>query len=300
MDLKGLIIKGIGGFYYVETENGIYECRARGVFRKNQITPYAGDEVVISAEEDMTGYVIEVCERKNFLIRPQVSNIDNLFIITSIKEPSPNIYLIDKTIAVAEIKGITPILVITKSDLSDESDEIVKLKSIYDSAGITCIVVSNVDNTGINEVKKLLEGKKSAFTGNSGVGKSSLLNSIYDLSIRTNEISTKLGRGKHTTREVELYKLENGGYVADSAGFSTFDIQKYQVVDKDKIIYGFREFLPYIGKCKFTSCSHICEQGCEVLEALNNNEIEKTRFESYAAMYNEIKDIKQWQINKNV
>lgn len=299
MELKGLIIKGIGGFYYVETEYGIYECRARGKFRKDQITPYAGDEVIISAEDDMTGYIIEVCERKNSLIRPQVANIDNLFIITSIKEPSPNIYLIDKTIAVAEIKGINPILVITKSDLSNDN-EINKLKSIYDKAGIICIVVSNVDNTGIDKVECLLKGKKSAFTGNSGVGKSSLLNSIYGLSIRTDEISSKLGRGKHTTREVELYKLENGGYVADSAGFSTFDIQKYQILDKDEIIYGFREFLPYLGKCKFNSCTHICEQGCAVITALNNNEIAKSRFDSYTSMYNEIKDIKKWQINKNV
>lgn len=300
MELQGLIIKGIGGFYYVETGNGTYECRARGKFRKDGITPYAGDFVLLDAEEDMTGFIKEILPRKNYLVRPPVANIDNLFIITSLKEPTPDLRIIDKTIAVAEINDIEPVLIITKSDLFSGSSEADALKAIYDKAGIPCHVVSGITQDGIAPISGLLSGKTSAFTGNSGVGKSTLLNALFpELTLKTGEISQKLGRGRHTTREVELLKLDCGGYVADTPGFSTFDMEKYQITDKEVIVHGFREFIPFLGSCKFSSCSHTCEKGCAILQALENGEVGKTRFDSYVYMYNEVKDIKQWQINKN-
>ena len=192
----------------------------------------------------------------------------------------------------AELREITPVLVLTKTDLEDASG----LKEIYDLAGIPCLVVSSVTGEGVDQVRRLLTGKISAFTGNSGVGKSSLLNAVFpQFDLKTGEVSQKLGRGRHTTREVELYKLEGGGYVADTPGFSTFDIERYQLTDKEQLPYGFREFGPYLGQCQFTSCSHTCEKGCAVLKAVNEGSIARSRFESYCEMYQEIKDVKQWQ-----
>lgn len=305
MILEGLIIKGIGGFYYVETSDGIYECRARGIFRKKGKTPLAGDkvkidtEVIIDSEIEKTAAIDEILPRKNFLIRPPVANIDNLFIISSIVEPSPDTLIIDKTMAAAEVRDIEPILIITKSDLTGETACIDNLKHIYDMAGIKCIVVSSLNHEGTDEVKALLAGKTSAFTGNSGVGKSTLLNAIFPkLDIETGEISQKLGRGKHTTREVELHKTDNNGYVADTPGFSTFDMGKYDIDDKDELIYGFRDMMKYFGQCKFTSCSHTGEKGCAIKKAVDDEEIAKSRYASYLSMYNEVKDIKKWQLQK--
>ena len=173
---------------------------------------------------------------------------------------------------------------------------------VYDLAGVPCLEVSSVTGQGVDQVRQLLAGKVSAFTGNSGVGKSTLLNALFpEFALKTGEVSQKLGRGRHTTREVELYKLEGGGYVADTPGFSTFDIERYRLTDKEKLPYGFREFLPYLGQCQFTSCSHTCEKGCAILQAVEKGEIPRQRHESYCAMYQEIKDVKQWQQkNKNV
>ena len=192
----------------------------------------------------------------------------------------------------AELANISPILVLTKTDLEDGS----QLKAVYDLAGIPCFVVSSRTGEGVEQVRQLLAGKISAFTGNSGVGKSSLLNTLFpQLELKTGEISQKLGRGRHTTREVELYKLDSGGYVADTPGFSTFDIERYRLTDKEQLVYGFREFVPYLGQCQFTSCSHTCEKGCAVLQAMEEGKISRSRFESYYTMYQEIKDVKQWQ-----
>lgn len=298
MEFIGLVRKGIGGFYYVEVDDKIYTCKARGKFRKERISPYAGDRVRISVEPDGTAAIEEILQRKNFLVRPPLANLDRLFVVSSVREPFPDSLVIDKTIAAAEIAEIEPILVLTKTDLQT-ADE---LKAAYDLAGITCLVVSSATGEGVDEVKKLLEGKTSAFTGNSGVGKSTLLNAIFpQFELKTGEISQKLGRGRHTTREVELYKIGESSYVADTPGFSTFDIERYQLNDKDSIIYGFRELVPYIGQCQFSSCSHTCEKGCAVLKAVEDGKIAKSRHESYTAMYNEIKDVKVWQQkNRNV
>ena len=290
--LEGLVRKGIGGFYTVETPEGIYTCTARGKFRKARISPYAGDRVRILGEEDGTGALEEILPRKNFLVRPPIANIDQLFIVTSLRDPSPDPLILDKTIAAAELEQIAPVLVLTKTDLDDASP----LQEIYSVAGIPCFAVSSVTGEGVDQVGALLEGRISAFTGNSGVGKSTLLNALFpDLQLKTGEISQKLGRGRHTTREVELYKLEGGGYVADTPGFSTFDIERYRMTDKEKVAFGFREFAPYLGACQFSSCSHTCEKGCAVLQAVEEGKIPRSRHESYCAMYQEVKDVKQWQ-----
>ena len=290
--LEGLVRKGIGGFYTVETPEGIYTCTARGKFRKARISPYAGDRVRILGEEDGTGALEEILPRKNFLVRPPIANIDQLFIVTSLRDPSPDPLILDKTIAAAELEQIAPVLVLTKTDLDDASP----LQEIYSVAGIPCFAVSSVTGEGVDQVGALLEGRISAFTGNSGVGKSTLLNVLFpDLQLKTGEISQKLGRGRHTTREVELYKLEGGGYVADTPGFSTFDIERYRMTDKEKLAFGFREFAPYLGACQFSSCSHTCEKGCAVLQAVEEGKIPRSRHESYCTMYQEVKDVKQWQ-----
>ena len=290
--LEGLVRKGIGGFYTVETGEGFYTCTARGKFRKARISPYAGDRVRILGEEDGTGSLEEILPRKNFLVRPPIANIDQLFIVSSLRDPHPDTGIIDRTIAAAELEHIDPVLVLTKTDLEDAS----VLKAVYDLAGVPCVVVSSVTGAGVDQVRDLLSGKVSAFTGNSGVGKSTLLNALFPhLDLKTGEISQKLGRGRHTTREVELYKLEGGGYVADTPGFSTFDIERYRMTDKERLAFGFREFLPYLGECQFSSCSHTCEKGCAVLEAVREGKIPRSRHESYCAMYQEVKDVKLWQ-----
>ena len=300
MPLKGLILKGIGGFYYVETERGIYECPARGKFRKEKITPYAGDHVEIEAGDDFKGVVTKIMPRKNYLIRPPVANIDNLFIAASLKAPVPNRLMIDKTIAAAELKEIEPIMLITKLDL-DGSGKKERMEESYRKAGISCITVSVSTGEGLSAIAELLAGRISAFTGNSGVGKSTLLNKLFpQLKLRTGEISDKLGRGRHTTREVELFPLEKGGYVADTPGFSTFDIEKYDMTEKENLVYGFREFIRHSRECRFSTCTHTGEKGCRVLQAVQDGDISKSRYNSYLEMYQEIKDRKPWMANKNV
>ena len=298
MENIGLIVKGIGGFYYVRTADGnTVTCKARGAFRKAKITPLVGDRVKYSMVDDEEGVIDEILPRKNSLVRPPVANIDRLFIVSSVKDPSPSTLIIDKTIAAAEIKDIEPVLVITKTDVGEYEE----LKDIYSSVGIKTVFVSSVTGEGTEEVRELLKGCISAFTGNSGVGKSTLLNAIMpELFLETGETSKKLGRGRHTTRHVELFETAGGGYVADTPGFSTMDMERYDLIEKEKLPFGFREFEPYLGDCKFTSCSHTCEKGCAVLEAVNEGKIKKSRHDSYVAMYNEVKDIKQWQIQKNV
>ncbi len=288
---NGLIVKGIGGFYYVEAAGTIFECKARGIFRKNKITPFVGDHVTISLEEDGTGSIEEILPRRNFLIRPPVSNIDQLVIVVSVCDPVPSTLIIDKTIAAAEDKGIEPILVISKSDLQDAE----WLRQIYAKTGIPYYSISSATGEGVGEIRELLRGKITAFTGNSGVGKSSLLNCIDDnLHLPTGEISQKLGRGRHTTRQVELIKLPGEAYVADTPGFSSIQMERYDMVNKENLQYCFREFAPYLNQCKFSSCAHICEKGCAVIQAVDEGIISTSRHKNYVTMYNEVKDVKEW------
>ena len=287
---SGLLLQGIGGFYYVEADGQIYECKARGAFRKRGQKPLAGDRVTILLEEGGTT-VTEIAPRKNSLIRPPVANLDQLFLITSMKEPSPNLLVLDKMIAVAESKGIEPVIVFTKTDLADAA----AYCEIYRKAGFPVIETSPESESGIAEIRERLQGRISAFAGNTGAGKSTLLNRISPRFTReTGEISQKLGRGRHTTRSVELLPLENG-YVADTPGFSTVDIERFDMVRKEDLPHAFREFAPYLEQCRFQSCAHIGEKGCAVCAAVQAGEIPRSRHDSYVAMYQEVKDIKEWQ-----
>ena len=292
MELAGFVIKCVGGFYTVETSRGIVTCRARGRFRKEGVSPCAGDRVTVQTDGDSIGAIIEILPRANYLVRPPVANLDCLFVVASIRDPSVNLALVDKSLAVAEINGIEPVVVFTKKDLGDTGP----LLDIYRLAGIKCCTVCSEHGEGVQQVRELAAGKISAFLGNSGVGKSTLLNAVFPwLELETGEISQKLGRGRHTTRHVEFYPLPDGGYAADTPGFSTFDVERYQLTDKEQLVKGFREIESFSSDCQFTSCSHTCERGCAVLRAANEGKIARSRVENYGAMYQEIKGVKKWE-----
>ena len=289
--LTGLIIKAVSGFYYVEAADAVYECKARGVFRRKGISPAVGDRAIITLQGDDKAEVEEILPRKNYLVRPPLANLDRLFIVSSVSEPSPSTLIIDKICAVAVSKEIEPIVVFTKADLADCSE----LTDIYRRAGILCFEYSIKSENDKNRLISLLEGKISAFTGNTGVGKSSLLNSLFpELSIATAQISRKLGRGRHTTRHSELYKVA-GGYVADTPGFSTVDIERYELIRKNDIAACFPEFGEFIPQCRFTGCAHLCEKGCAVIEAVENGIIPVSRHNSYKQMYEEVRNIPDWK-----
>ena len=294
MDQKtGIIMKITGGFYYVEAAESVYECKARGVFRKRGMSPLVGDVVDITVPDDGYCSIDRIHERRNSLVRPALANLDNLMIISSVKEPDVNLYLIDKMTAAAVNKEITPIVVFSKSDLAQTDD----LVEIYRKVNIPAFSFSSIDNQGLDEIKAVLKDKVTAFCGNSGVGKSTLLNALFpELSLQTGEISDKLGRGRHTTRTVELFK-KHGGYIADTPGFSTVDIERFELIRKDELKFAFPEFDEYFGTCQFNSCNHVCEKGCRVLKAVEEGVIPRSRHDSYVRMYNEVKDIKEWQIN---
>ena len=287
--MEGLIIKAISGFYYVESEGSVYECKARGIFRKKGISPAVGDRAEISVIDGDKAQVENILPRKNYLVRPPLANLDRLFIISSAAQPSPNTFIIDKICAVAVSKDIEPILIFTKTDL-ENADE---LADIYRRSGFRAFTFSADNDESREEVLSLLSGKISAFTGNTGVGKSTLLNKLMGLSIETGEISRKLGRGRHTTRQSELYPV-CGGYVADTPGFSTMDIERYEIIRKDDLASCFPDFEKYRMECRFTGCAHICEKGCAVIEAVNDGKIMPSRHRSYVQMYNEVKDIPEY------
>lgn len=285
----GIIIKAVGGLYFVKTPEGIFECKARGIFRNKGISPSAGDEVVL--EDNIV--ISEILPRKNFIIRPPLANLDIMVFVVSTCEPSPNFEIIDKFIAVCEYKNIEPVIAITKIDLS-EGDYI---RSIYEKVGIKVLTIDYSKENSCDELKSLLSGKLSAFTGNSGAGKSTLLNHMDNsLSLDTGEISKKLGRGRHTTRQVELFSLEGGGYVADTPGFSTFDTNRYDIIKCDELSSCFIEFENYSDKCRFKDCAHIGEKGCAVKDAVEKGDISETRYQSYVSMYNNAKQIKDWEL----
>ncbi len=289
--LQGIIVRSIGGFYYVEAADAVYTCRARGAFRRQGITPVAGDRVVIAVQEDGTGVLEEVLERKNVLVRPPVANLDVLVLVASVCHPKTNTLVLDKMIAVAEKKGICPIIVINKSDLGDPSE----LERIYHSTGLECFTVSATDPQTLEPLRLRLAGQICVFAGNSGVGKSSILNGIDPtLDLSTGEISEKLGRGRHTTRTATLYRLADG-YLVDTPGFSSLDMEQVESIDKDELASCFREFEPYEGKCRFFGCAHYKEPNCAVRQAVDAGEIATSRYESYVTMYEAVKDKKEWE-----
>lgn len=294
MAKEGLIVRALSGFYYVKTGEGQeVECRARGLFRKQEISPCVGDRVELEETGEGKGQVVAILPRKNSLVRPPVANLDLLVLVVSSCEPLPNLLVLDKLLAIAECQNIPPAIVLTKSDLEDPSP----VADIYRKVGYPVFVVSSETGKGVEEVRAFLSGKLCAFTGNTGVGKSSLLNRIDPrLSIETAQISQKLGRGRHTTRHVQLYEQPGGGYIADTPGFSAVDLERFQVILKEDLELCFPEFEPYRTKCRFTGCSHTKEKGCAVLAAVEAGEIPKSRHESYLSLYEDAKNIKEWEL----
>ncbi|MBO5449003.1 MAG: ribosome small subunit-dependent GTPase A [Ruminococcus sp.] len=290
--MNGIIVKAIGGLYVVETSDGVFECKARGIFRKRKISPVCGDRVTVTEEKDGSCVIEEIMERKSLLIRPPLANLDILAFVCATCEPKPNLLLLDKFIAIAEYKKIKPMIVFTKVDRCGCSD----IADIYIRSGIEIYEVDNTTGEGSSAVRSALTGSLSAFTGNTGVGKSSLLNNMFpELKLETAEISRKLGRGKHTTRHVQLYKLNGGGYIADTPGFSSFDTNRYDIIFKDELAECFCEFREYLGKCRFPNCSHTKEKGCAIIEAVDQGKIPKSRHESYVEMYEQAKQLKEWE-----
>jgi ribosome biogenesis GTPase len=291
--MTGTIIKALSKFYYVEYENATYECVARGNFRKSGVSPLVGDSVEFEATGQNTGVVNKILPRKNFINRPPVANIDKLFIVSSFTSPPPNTAIIDKMTVMAEYNHIEPIIVFNKCDMGDFS----KWVEIYRNSGFKVYTVSAMLNQGIEELRLELKDFISAFTGNSGVGKSSILNSLLGENlIATGQISEKLGRGRHTTRHTELYKLNFGGFVADTPGFSSLELDTMDYSLKENLQYAFPDFGPYLGKCQFHDCAHLKEPGCAVTAALKAGEIEPTRYDSYAKLYEKAKEIKLWEL----
>ena len=290
--LDGRIMKGIGGFYYVDTEKGLYECRARGIFRKNKQTPLVGDRVKISIvdEEKKIGVVEAIDKRDSELIRPPIANVEKALIVFAVKNPTPHLSLLDRFIVLAERENLEIVIILTKIDLDDDNT-FEKIKNIYEPCGYKVIGVSNLENKNIDKVKEELKDNTVVFAGPSGVGKSSLLNQIdSNFQLKTGDVSDKIKRGKHTTRHAELFELKFGGMVADTPGFSSLTLDDIEDIDlKDYFI----EFEDY-DDCKFGSrCIHQNEPNCAVKEAVENGEIPKERYESYIQLLNEIRQGKR-------
>ncbi len=286
--IKGTIIKGIGGFYYVKTADKIIECRARGIFRKENIVPLVGDSVNIKINKEGSGVVEEILPRKNCLIRPPVANVSQSAVVFATENPKPNLLVIDKFISVCEYCGLKILICINKTDLNDGKE----YEEIYKDAGFDVVSLSATENTNIDILKEKLKDNITVFAGNSGVGKSSLLNSVLGEEIfATGKVSEKVERGKHTTRHSELLPLSFGGYIIDTPGFSSFDIS--QIPYGDLHMY-FREFGKVKEPCRFPDCSHTVEKGCFVLSEIKQGNISKTRHENYVTLYNELKNIRKW------
>ncbi len=285
--MQGIILKGIGGFYYIETESGIVECRARGVFRKKKLTPLAGDICEISDE----GSIDEILPRRNEFVRPPVANIDNMFIVFAAASPQPVTEVIDKLTVAAERNNVTPYIVINKMDISEEETE--RLAEAYGKTGYKVFCVSAKTGEGTEELSAALCGKISVFAGCSGVGKTSLMNILLpEAELETGSISEKISRGRHTTREVTLMPYRCGGYIADTPGFSSLEIDDIRAGELEAY---FPEFSGHIGLCRFRGCSHVNEPGCRVKEAVSNGDIAESRYESYVRFYDRLKNIKEWE-----
>lgn len=290
--MKGRIRKSLSGFYYVESDAGLITCRARGRFRREGVSPLVGDRVEFTVTGGTDGVIDSIEPRRNFFARPAVANIDQLVIVASDAIPRTDPYLIDRMTAIAVLKGCDVLVCANKSDL-ERADE---LCAIYEKAGLPHVLTSAETGEGVETLRAMLAGKLSVFTGNSGVGKSSLLNALDPrFALKTGEVSQALGRGRHTTRHVELFSLENGAELVDTPGFSSFDTEELGLELKAKLPETFVEFAPYLGQCRFVGCSHTKEKGCAVLAAVSSGKISRARHESYLRLHRELKELKEWE-----
>ena len=286
------IIKALSGFYYVQTEDGVVECRARGRFRRQDQSPLVGDFVRITRQGDK-GVLEALLPRKNAFIRPAVANIDQLVVLASCAIPVTEPFLIDRVLAIAQLQNVPALVVVNKDDLAPAQP----LAEIYRRADVPVLVTSAETGEGIEALREALAGKLSCLTGNSGVGKSSLLNrACPQLQLPVGEVSEKLGRGRHTTRHIELYSLGSNTFVADTPGFSAFDTERMELVHKQQLQYAFPEFAPYLGHCQFPDCAHRKEPGCAVRKALAEGKIGQTRYSSYERLYELASQLKEWEL----
>ncbi len=292
--MQGKIVKGIAGFYYVNVvESGLYECKAKGVFRKDKLKPLVGDDVKIDVldEAKKKGNITEILPRKNELIRPAVANIDQALVVFAVARPKPHLNLLDRFLVMMEAKGIPLILCFNKTDIVKDTS-IEELLSIYSTGGYQVIFTSTVEEENIDELKKLLKGRLTAVAGPSGVGKSSIINRIQsNVNMQTGTISEKIERGKHTTRHSQLIMIDNESYIMDTPGFSSLYTNEFE---KEELKHYFPEFAPYEGTCRFHGCDHVHEPGCAVRAALEEGKIAESRYQNYLEMYQELKDKRRY------
>ncbi len=292
--MTGKIVKGIAGFYYVHCENlGLFECKAKGNFRNKKIKPLVGDNVEfdIIDEEKFLGNIIEVLPRNNYLLRPEVANVDQAVIIFAVKDPEPNINLLTRFLIRMEKEGVSTIICFNKEELVTEN-ECGRLREIFADSGCKIIFTSTYEKTGIDKLKAEIMGKTTVFAGPSGVGKSSTLNQIYQGNLMaTGDISEKIKRGKHTTRHSELFHICDNTYIMDTPGFTSLYLNEF---DKEEIRFYFNEFAEFEGKCRFNGCVHVNEPGCAVKEAVDAGKINGLRYENYVGIYNELKNIRRY------
>ena len=289
---KGVIIRSLSGFYTVSANGEEVMCKARGRFRHDRTTPLVGDRVMVAYDEKGNARVDAILPRKNRFIRPAVANIDQLVMFASAVNPVTDPFLIDRVCTIAELNDCEPVVCINKCDL-DSADH---LTQIYTDAGFQVIRTSAETGEGLDALRSVISGKVNAFTGNSGVGKSSILNRLCpELKLATGEVSEKLGRGRHTTRSVAMYDLGDETYVADTPGFASFEVDLIEPIRCEELQYAFRDFRPYLGQCRFQDCAHLKEPGCAVLSAVSSGRISTVRHQSYARLYENAKSIPEWQ-----
>lgn len=314
--VKGKIIKGVGGLYSVKVLDSdsplfgsVVNCRAKGAFRHSNVTPLPGDNVLLLSDSGENGdrkaaeggfVVAQILDRKNSLIRPPLANLDYIFVTMAAAHPTPILTTVDKMISIAEFNDIEPVIVITKNDLAP--DEAEKIADIYKKSGFTVFVISSVSGEGVEAVREFvntaLRGKTAAFAGASGIGKSTLMNALFPaLELFTSDISRKIERGRHTTRQVELFEISDdadSGYLADTPGFSMLDFERFNFFEKEDLPLTMREFRPYIGECRYTKCSHTKEEGCAIVEAVKRGDIPRSRHDSFLEIYETLKAKKKW------